>query len=45
MAPGIEERETVQTLEQQRAQSAWARVSGFVDTAGSLPERHRTTDQ
>ena len=35
MAPETEGHEAVQTLEQQRAQSAWARVSEFVDAAGS----------
>lgn len=35
MAPGIEGRKAVQTLEQQRAIEAWARVSEFVDNVGS----------
>jgi CRISPR-associated protein Cmr5 len=35
MAPETEGRETVQTLEQQRARVAWTRVSEFVDAAGS----------
>lgn len=35
MAPETEGRGAVQTLEQQRARSAWTRVSEFVDDVGS----------
>lgn len=35
MALEIEEHDAVQTLEQQRARSAWARVSEFVDAVGA----------